>query len=127
MKALQQLLKDGMREIATPEGASLLRTVVQWDGDVMTFVTASALDQKDLIEQHFQRVKDCLRTFRGLRWALQTLTGLGTAAPVVALVDALGHPERALQEFAGHAAPYCLGSVLCFMAPKLLRWFLRRA
>ncbi len=127
MRELLRLMHEGAREICTPAEACQLRTVVQWDGDVMTFATEAALEQQALVEQHFQQVGRCFRAFSGVRRSLQALSGLGVAAPVALVIHAWNQPDPAVGELVRLAAPYVSGSLFCFAAPTLLRWYLRRA
>ncbi len=125
--ALRQLMREGAREICTPADGCLFRTVVQWDGDVITFIAGDALERGDLIEQHFRQVGSCFRTFRWVRLSLRGLANLGAAAPLYPLWQLYRHPQEVVTEVVGLLLPFALGSALCLLAPVLLRWYVRRS
>lgn len=127
MKAVRQLMREGAREICTPADSCLVRTVVQWDGDVITFVSPEALARSELIEQHFQQVGECFQAFRWVNLSLRGLANLGVAIPLLPLWQLYRHPRETALEIASLFLPYVLGSALCLSAPVLMRWYLRRA
>ena len=125
------LLEGGLQVETRLAHAIVCRTVVQLDGDVLSWVTPQLLEQPELLEQHYAELRQrmtSLETFgsqeyqklvtlaRRVRWGTGAFGALGNVAswPALAsypaLVSAVVHALLlALAYAAWHLAPRFLG------------------
>ncbi len=54
-----------------PETKVLIHTVIQPDADLMTFLStdglASVLEKRELLQEHHEKLRQCIQTLRGFR------------------------------------------------------------
>jgi hypothetical protein len=77
LRAVATLLKSGGLVVITPPGAGEddsadVRSLIQFDGDMVTSVVAARLGDREILEQHFARVRALLADLDRLRKQLLT-------------------------------------------------------
>lgn len=96
---LRAMLDEGGHAVETKaDGRVRLRTLIQLDGDVMTFVHPDSLGDAALLDRHFERVATVLAELRlvgtRLSHVLRGLMWLGPVSEVALLTrEALGDGE----------------------------------
>ena len=77
LRAVATMLKSGGLVVITPPGAGEddpadVRSLIQIDGDIVTSVVAAKLGDREILEQHFARVRALLADLDRLRKQLLT-------------------------------------------------------
>ncbi|MCB9526532.1 MAG: hypothetical protein H6702_24590 [Myxococcales bacterium] len=128
---VRQMLDEGGHAVETlADGQICLRTVIQLDGDVLTFVRPDKLTDAALHDRHFERVAAVLAELKllgtGLSKVLRGLMWLGPVAEVALLTrEAVGEGEfhwgQALWQ-----GGYGMGPALLTAGGLATRLYLRR-
>ena len=151
MPGLLGLFLDGGMTIETPPGRSedepiYLRTVIQPDGDVVTFLNgaypsdllAGQSGAEDLIAEHLARVRHEIATLgQEAKASLTLIAGLGSlgalfGAAIPNLERLLAQPEQIAslileaRTLASAALGMALGALLAEAARRLAAWWLKR-
>ncbi len=96
LDTLRSMADDGGRLVVTPaSGPTQARTLIQLDGDILTFFTPEAIDDPALVAAHFDRVAAAITELgllgTRLAKALQALTWSGPVLQAWLLAkDAIG-------------------------------------